>query len=141
MATAESTLSGIPDNIDLIRRYCPSLAVHTHEQVAAHVMLDANGCWPWDGPLNQKGYATLTCQPTRYGCPQSVEAHRYFYDTLVGPIPRGYYVHHRCEYKACWHPLHLQAMTPRDHLIYHGLIPAPKTFMWDERGQLLLFHP
>jgi hypothetical protein len=68
-----------------------------------------------------------------------VPTHRYFYDILVGPIPYGYHVHHRCEYRACWHPLHLEALTPRDHMIRHGLIPPLPTFPCDAKGQYLLF--
>ena len=128
MATAYPTVPASspqePVNIDLIRRYCPGLAMHTHAQVAAHVAPDANGCWPWDGYINVQGYGSVWCEPTSYGLHQSVEIHRYMYDTLVGPIPEGHYVHHRCEHKPCWHPMHLEPLTPREHLAWHGLIPA-----------------
>ena len=45
-----------PEHIDLLRRYSPTLAVHTHAQIAAHVAPDAQGCWPWDGYITPEGY-------------------------------------------------------------------------------------
>jgi hypothetical protein len=111
-----------PENVDLIRRYCPTLAVHTHEQVAKHVHVDEHGCWPWDGSRTDQGYGVVSTGTSREER-NTFPTHRYMYETLVGPLPYGYYVHHRCEYKPCWHPLHLEAMTPREHLERHGLIP------------------
>lgn len=108
-----------PENIDLIRRYCPGLAVHTHAEVAKHIQVDAHGCWPWDGNRDEYGYGYVYCGQTPYGLPQSVRVQRYMYDLLVGPIPEGHHVHHRCEDKPCWHPLHLEAVTPTEHKARH----------------------
>lgn len=127
MADAYPTLSPpvVSDNVDLVRRYCPTLAVHTHAQVAAHLLPDSSGCWSWDGYITPEGYGAVWCAPTPYGYPQSAPTHRYMYDTLVGPIPEGHHIHHRCLYRACWHPLHLEAVTPTEHKARHRPTPLP----------------
>jgi hypothetical protein len=128
MATVESTppVSLHPDNTDLLRRYCPGLALHSHEQVAAYIVVDADtGCWRWPGSHSPSGYGRVWTEPTAYGYQESVNVHRYMYDTLVGDIPYGLHIHHRCEVRDCWNPFHLEAVTPREHLQRHALIPLP----------------
>lgn len=139
MASHESILSVPPvsDNVDLVRRYCPTLAVHTHAQVAAHLLPDSSSCWSWDGYITEAGYGEVWCEPTPYGYKTSVPTHRYMYDTLVGPIPYGYHVHHRCGYRACWNPLHLEAVTPQEHCQRHGRGRQPAV-PWHAPVQLAL---
>jgi hypothetical protein len=96
-----------PANTDLLRRYCPGLALYTHAHIAAHVAPDANGCWPWDGGIADTGYGHVSLKPTPYGYNGVIAAHRFMYDLLVGPIPEGHDIHHRCHHKPCWHPMHL----------------------------------
>ena len=122
MATSYPTplLPCDPPNLDLIRRYCPHIAQHTHEEIAAHIHPDDNGCWLWDGQLRKDGYGVVSCQPTSYGAPQSAPVHRYMYDILVTTVPYRHHVHHRCHMRACWHPLHLQAVTPHEHVALHA---------------------
>jgi HNH endonuclease len=104
--------------VDLLRRYCPGLAVHTHAQVAAHVHVDARGCWPWDGRVNMDGYGYVwSAGPWDDTITWLV--HRYMFDTLVGPIPAGHHIHHRCHTRDCWHPLHLEEVTPKEHAARH----------------------
>jgi hypothetical protein len=45
--------------------------------------------------------------------------HRYMYDLLVAPIDDGHDAHHRCGHKACWYPLHIEALTPKEHQARH----------------------
>ncbi len=132
MATAQSTLalSPVQQNVDLLRRYCPTLAASTHDQVAACLFVDDQGCWPWPGTLTAEGYGYVWLEPTPYGYCTSCGVHRYMYDLLVGEIPSGYHVHHRCEHKPCWHPLHLEPVTPKEHCARHRHtppVPAPPT--------------
>lgn len=109
-----------PPSIDLLRRYCPGLAVHTHAEVAACIFPDMNGCWPWPGKPTPDGYGYVWLEPTPYGYYTTCRVHRYMFDTLVGPIPEGHHIHHRCENRPCWHPLHLQALTPKAHFAHHA---------------------
>lgn len=108
-----------PESIDLVRRYCSGLALHTHAQIAQHILADTSGCWTWDGHINEAGYGMVGTEKTAYGYGGMVPVHRYMYDTLVGPIPEEYHAHHRCHYRACWHPMHLEAVTPKEHSARH----------------------
>ncbi len=60
---------------------------------------------------------------TGYGCiPQDggrTLVHRFVYELCIGPIPKGYHVHHTCGNKVCANPLHLKALTPKDHWGQH----------------------
>src|SRR5712691_8105786 len=130
MATVQSTLSpsAVQDNVDLLRRYCPALAVHTHEQLAAYLVPSEQGCWPWPGVIDVQGYGKVATEQTPYGYKQFVPAHRYMYDLLVGEASPQHHVHHRCEVKACWNPFHLEALTPKEHVARHRhtpRVPAP----------------
>jgi HNH endonuclease len=108
-----------PAHIDLIRRYCPGLVVHTHAEIAAHLQPDAQGCWPWGGYVNRAGYGVVRLEPTSYGYKEPCHVHRYMYDILVAPLPPGLHIHHRCHVRDCWHPLHLEAVTPKEHSARH----------------------
>jgi hypothetical protein len=115
------TPDSLPDNLDLVRRYCPTLAMQDQEQLAACLVHDAHGCWIWPGPYNRATqYGSIS---TKVFWNQSAYAshptHRFMYDTMVGPISEGLHIHHRCEVKACWHPLHLEAVTPKEHAARH----------------------
>lgn len=44
-----------------------------------------------------------------------VPVHRAAYELLVGVIPDGHHVHHRCGVKRCWRPEHLVALDPVAH--------------------------
>jgi hypothetical protein len=58
-------------------------------------------CWIWKGALQRDGYAHFG----RNG--KTISAHRYVYETLVGPIPEGMDVLHRCDVRSCVNPAHL----------------------------------
>lgn len=115
------------DNVDLLRRYCPGLAVHTHVEVAAYIFPDVNGCWPWPGKPTPDGYRYVWLEPTPYGYSTTCRVHRYMFDTLVGPIPEDHHMHHRCENKPCWHPMHVEAVTPKEHCARHRDIKRKET--------------
>ena len=56
---------------------------------------DFEGCGLWTAYKINDGYGLF-----RLG-KKMVLAHRFAYETLVGPIPEGLELHHRCENRAC----------------------------------------
>ena len=72
-------------------------------------------------------------------------AHRYFYKLLVGPIPDGHVVHHKCGVRRCVNVDHLEAMTNAAHAALHHPRPThcpggheyneENTYMFEGRRQ------
>lgn len=69
----------------------------------SRVLIDTNtdGCWEWCAGRDQKGYGRLKAR----GLPRL--AHRAAWVVLVGPIPDGGHVLHRCDNPPCCNPAHL----------------------------------
>jgi len=75
---------------------------------------DPQDCWPWQGARQENGYGTLTYGGTGH------RAHRFAYETLVGPIPEGHVLDHQCHdpktcgggvqcpHRQCCNPIHMQ---------------------------------
>lgn len=63
------------------------------------------GCWLWTEGDNGRGYGRLK----RNG--KSHQAHRFFYEMLVGPIPEGMTLDHKCRQTFCVNPDHLDPVT------------------------------
>jgi HNH endonuclease len=66
-----------------------------------------NGCWLWQGLINNHGYGMWGREPV----------HRRIYRRVKGPIPPKMTVHHTCEVRSCIKPGHLVLMSQRDNLM------------------------
>lgn len=66
------------------------------------------GCWLWIGPISQYGYGKIG-KTSKFG--RDMQAHRGVYETLVGPIPPGMEIDHKCNCRSCVNPGHLQPVT------------------------------
>lgn len=74
-----------------------------------------NGCWRWDGPIDN-GYALA--HPARG---MRVKAHRWVYDMKWGLV-EGLVVHHTCGNRRCINPDHLTQITSSEHGVLHGTL-------------------
>lgn len=93
-----------------------STATATPEQRAVDRMLARchrrdDGCWILPG--NGKWYPKVSVAG------RVMNGHRVVYATMVGEIPQGAHIHHRCEHPRCIRPEHLEAITPTDHQHRH----------------------
>jgi hypothetical protein len=77
----------------------------------ARVEKRADGCWIWTGTVAPNGYGRVTLG----GKPES--AHRVAWTLVVGPVPAGRVLHHRCHVPLCVNPAHLEPLTQREHLV------------------------
>lgn len=65
----------------------------------------SQGCWRWLGAV-AGDYGRFMVADRRL-----VQAHRYAYQTLVGPIPNGLTIDHLCSNKLCVNPSHMEPVT------------------------------
>jgi hypothetical protein len=48
---------------------------------------------------------------------RGVIVHRFSYEFFVGPIPAGLTIDHLCRNRACFNPVHLEAVTQRENTL------------------------
>jgi hypothetical protein len=58
----------------------------------------ANDCWEWTGSRSKAGYGTFNLGRRGEGY---ALAHRFAYESLVGPIPEGLCLDHLCRNEGC----------------------------------------
>lgn len=90
--------------------YLDAALTNIGEQIEVHPL----GCWLWTGTCDERGYGR-TFQLL-------APVHRVVYETLVGPIPAGHHLHHRCGTRRCCNPRHLTPMDPGDHSAHHAAV-------------------
>lgn len=73
-------------------------------------MVSESGCWIWTAGSNSRGYGRIYYKGRQWG------AHRAYYDALVGEIPTGLVVCHRCDVPSCVNPDHLFLGTASENM-------------------------
>lgn len=69
-----------------------------------------DSCWLWRGAAAGGGYGHLLVDG------RFVQAHRYAYETLIGPIPEGLELDHLCRVRRCVRPEHLEPVTRGENI-------------------------
>lgn len=71
-------------------------------------------CLVWSGATTNTGYGR--CKRDGRGW----LAHRWSWTQANGPIPPGSEIHHECENKLCYNPMHLACVNATEHRRSHG---------------------
>lgn len=78
-------------------------------RIRTKIEVQTNGCWWWTAALGDHGYGMV------WDGARMVGAHRYVWETLVGPIPDGLHLDHSqgCSTRRCVRPGCLEAVPQR----------------------------
>jgi hypothetical protein len=79
-----------------------------------------DGCLPWTGYLDRKGYGRL-----KVGNRKEAMAHRVAYELANGRIPEGLTIDHLCRNHRCVNAEHLEAVTNKVNVL-RGSGPSAK---------------
>lgn len=79
-------------------------------RLAALVTLaDPDDCWLWQGDLSDGGYGRF------WFVDRNVQAHRWAYEQMIGPIPDGLTLDHLCRTRRCANPFHTEPCTSQEN--------------------------
>lgn len=67
-------------------------------------------CWLWTASIDLGGYGQFYYRGARG------KAHRFAYESAVGPIPDGLQLDHLCRVRSCVNPAHLEAVTMLENI-------------------------
>lgn len=95
--------------------------------------VDKSGdCWLWTASLvPQTGYASF-----QVATGHRVNAHRWAYESLVGPLPVGRVLDHLCRVRHCVNPAHLEVVTDATN-VRRGISPGARAL---RRSECLMGH-
>lgn len=85
-----------------------TLIGHVEENFWARVN-KTDGCWNWTGRTATNGYGRC------WDGTRDVQAHRYSYELVNGPIPAGECLDHKCHNLTCVNPDHLRPVTVKQN--------------------------
>ena len=91
----------------------------------------SEGCWNWTSTTNGRGYGTFRVGRVK------VYAHRFAYETTVGPIKEGLVVDHLCRNPRCVNPAHLEPVTHLEN-VRRGLAPGHRLTRGERSGMAKL---
>jgi len=89
----------------------PELGMTEAERFWAKVQ-KSEGCWLWTARKNN-GYGSFSLTDSN----ATVFAHRWAYQSIVGPVPEGTELDHLCRTRACVRPDHLEPVAHRENVL------------------------
>lgn len=92
------------------------------------------GCWLWKADVSTSGYGRFWITGPNA---RQVQAHRFAYEDVVGPIPEGMWVLHTCDNPPCVRPDHLFLGTQQDNT--DDMVAKGRQAQGDRHGSRL--HP
>lgn len=82
-------------------------------KIRERIEVDEDGCWIWLGADTGKGdgrsYGKIWWQK------KWRSAHIVSFELLVGPVPPGMHLDHKCRCRLCINPYHLEPVTPKEN--------------------------
>lgn len=84
----------------------PFLKGHKPLTEGIHFIREKSGCWRWIRSTNPRGYGLVSGDM----------AHRRMYKQVVGPIPVGKVIDHKCGNTLCVNPKHLELVSQSENV-------------------------
>lgn len=72
--------------------------------------ISITGCWPWLGGLDTEGYGQVQRNHKKQ------KAHRWVWESMVGPLEPEILLDHKCHNRACVNPDHLRKVTAEQNV-------------------------
>ena len=70
-----------------------------------------HACWLWTGTKTPSGYGSFSVDTTKRS-----PAHRFSYEVLVSPIPKGKEIDHLCRNRSCVNPEHMEVVDHAENM-------------------------
>lgn len=79
-----------------------------YARLSGRITVNRNtGCWECSGWNTGNGYAKIRVNG------RCRIAHKILYEEMVGPVPAGLLLDHKCRNRSCVNPNYLEPVTPR----------------------------
>ena len=83
-----------------------------------------SGCWLWNSTKDKNGYGVIGINK------KTIKAHRFSYETFIGPLDTELEICHSCNCKSCVRPDHLRQDTKSSNAI-------DRVYDYKQNGQIL----
>lgn len=90
------------------------------DRVLSKTLNTEDGCQVFTGSKRPDGYGQISVGSRADGTFRLERVHRVVYEALVGPIPDGHHLHHRCGRRDCVRLMHLEVLRADAHAQEHA---------------------